>query len=90
MRQVHVNAKARLNGTMALFPDAAGSRINDDNLAHVTELMKMAIHSVGLSAPSIMRGVERQTLGILGFSPEVLKAFFESDHDTSLERSMVD
>ena len=49
--------------------------------------MRLAIDSVGLSAPPVMRGIERQTLGILGYSPEVLKAFFEADHDTSLELS---
>jgi hypothetical protein len=90
MRDVHVPAKARLEKTMALFADAAGSRIKDVNLASAADLMKAAIHTIGLSAPPVMRDVERQTLGILGFSPEVLKAFFEADHDTSLERSMAD
>jgi hypothetical protein len=90
LREVHVPAKARLGRTVALFPDAAGSRIKDDNLAAITERMNAAISAIGLSAPPVMRDVERQTLGILGYSPEVLKAFFDADHDTSLERSMSD
>jgi hypothetical protein len=90
LRETHVPSKARLEQTLALFPDAAGSRIVDENLEKITARMNAAIGALGLSAPSVMRDTEFQTLGILGFSPEVMKAFFEADHDTSLELSMSD
>ena len=87
MREIHVPGKARLERTMALFGDAGGSRIKDENLAAIAARMKAMIDETGLSTPAVMRDIERQTLGILGFSPEVLKAFFDADHDTSLEVS---
>ncbi|MCR4266323.1 hypothetical protein [Nitratireductor sp. ZSWI3] len=90
MRDIYVSGQSRLEKTMALFADAAGSRIEDPNLAAVMAIMVAELGISGLAAPAVMPLIERQSLGVIGLSPEVLQAFFNTDHLTSLERSITD
>lgn len=90
MREIHVPAQSRLSRTEALFPDAAGSRIKDDNLSKIVGHMQAALMRTGLSAPQIMPTVEQKSLGIVAYSPELLRLFFETDLLTSLEQSISD
>lgn len=90
MRDVHIPAQSRRSRTEALFSDAAGSRIKDDNLSKVVGQMQAALMGTGLSAPQIMPMLEQKSLGIVAYSPELLRLFFETDVLTSLEESISD
>lgn len=89
MRDVHVPPPVRVTRVEALFDPAAGNRIGDEGLKEASALAASALAQVGLGRVSADL-LEHQTWGILALSPEVLKAFFLSDHDTPLERSMFD
>lgn len=90
MRDVHVPAQSRLPQTLALFPDAAGSRVKDDNLAAIAGRMKAEIEASGFAAPSVMPPVEQQSLGVVAYSVELLQLYFDTDQVTSLEWSIGD
>lgn len=90
LRDVHVPLPARAARIEALFAPASGNRIGDEGLREASVLAASALAQVGLGRPASTVPFEHQTWGILALSPEVLKAFFLSDHDTPLERSMFD
>lgn len=90
LRDIHVSGATRLSKVIALFGHASGDRIDDPNLKAIAGLMAAEIGQLGLSAPSVTPLQELKSLGVIGFSPDVLKAFFSADHITTLEWSTSD
>ena len=88
LRDVHVPAMDRPKEIEKLLDAASGDRIGDAELVAITRRMWEALRAHGLNA--VNDGAEHRSWGIIALSPEVLKAFFLADHDTILERSMMD
>lgn len=90
LREVSLPGHVRLERTLALFEEASAKRINSaDSLEPVISQMKAEIASLGLAAPEVMQGLQSQPLGLLGFSPETFKTFFDVDLETTFARSFM-
>lgn len=91
MRDVFVPGEVRLERTLGLFEAATAGRVGgDQQLAAIVDQMKNEIGLIGLAASNIMPSVEQQAIGMLGYSPEAFKNFFDVDLETSLGRAFMD
>lgn len=91
MRDVFVPGSVRLERTLGLFEAATAERVGgDQQLAAIVDQMKSEIGFIGLAASNIMPEVERQAIGMLGYSPEAFKKFFNVDLETALGHAFKD
>lgn len=90
LRNIFLDHKARKSQFEKALTMASENRIGDSHLTAINDAANIAYQITGLGVPSLMGNFDTRPLGILAMSPEVLKAFFEVDHDTALERSMTD
>ena len=88
LRDLHIPLASRLGKVHEQIGHVDSNRIGDAGLTECAELAKAMLALGGLGIASVPMGVEHRTFGLAGLSPEVLKRFFVTDQETSLEKSL--
>ena len=90
MRHIFSKPEARAKQFKKAMEAAQENRVGEKSLDDITLAASAALDLTGLGVPSLSGLVHTRPLGILALSPEVLKVFFSSEHDTSLELSIIE
>ncbi len=90
LRNIFLDPSARAAQFKKTLKEAQKNRIGESSLDDITSIALEALAFTGLGTPSLVGLLHTQPFGILALSPEVLKAFFVSDHETALEISLIE
>ncbi len=88
LRKVFLSPAARITKVNNLAEHVLTPRIDDSNLADITQVALDAAHGVGLAVPTLAQHFDSRPHSISAHAPEVLRSFFLEDHETVLERSL--
>lgn len=90
MRHIFSKPDARAAQFKKAMQAAQKNKVGEKSLDDITLVANAALTLAGLGIPSLSGLIHSQPLGILAVSPEVLKMFFATEHDTALELSIIE